>query len=261
MYFGLKDISIKYGNRRIIENVNIDFAEGKITSIIGKNGCGKSSMLKIISHAVHQETGFIILEGKNLEEYKQKEVAKKIAILPQVQDVTPNVELRTLVSYGRYPHMNKFKGMTKYDGEIVDEVIERIGLTPLRFRMINTLSGGERQRSWLAMTICQQPKILILDEPTTFLDINNQIEILELIKKLNEDLGITIIMVLHDINLSIRYSHYLCAIKDKHVYAHGDAKTMISKELLSDVFAIDVDIYKDERSGCPFFIAQKHKPL
>lgn len=257
MYFGLENISIKFGTRRILENITIDFAKGKITSIIGKNGCGKSSMLKTVSKAVHQETGNIIFQEKKLQDYKQKEIAKRIAILPQIHDVMPAVEVRTLISYGRYPHINKFKGLTKEDSDIIDNVMERMGLTAYKFRMLNTLSGGERQRAWIAMTLCQQPEVLILDEPTTFLDINNQIEILEIIKNLNEELGLTIIMVLHDINLSVKYSHYICAIKDAHVYAHTESHNIIDKKVLSDVFSVDSDIYTDERAGCPFFIAQK----
>ncbi len=259
MYFGLKDLSIKFGQRRIIDNVTIDFTKGKITSIIGKNGCGKSSMLKVVSKAIQPEKGDVFFEGKNLRHFSQKEIAKKIAILPQIHDVIPAVELRTLVSYGRYPHMNKFKGLTQEDGQIIDETIEKMGLTDYRFRMLNTLSGGERQRAWIAMTLCQQPDILILDEPTTFLDINNQIEILEIIKKLNEEMGLTIIMVLHDINLSVKYSHYICAIKDSHVYTHTEANNIVDKKTLSEVFSIDSDIYTDERAGCPFFIAQKQE--
>ena len=257
MYFGFKNISIKFGSRQIIDDVTIDFKKGKITSIIGKNGCGKSSMLKVISKAVHPECGEIIFNDINLRLFQQKEVAKRIAILPQIHDVQPAVEVRTLVSYGRYPHINKFRGLTPEDGRIVDDVIERMGLTPYRFRMLNTLSGGERQRAWIAMTLCQQPEILILDEPTTFLDINNQIEILEIIKELNIQLGLTIILVLHDINLSVKYSDYICAIKDKKVYAYTESDNIIDKKVLSDVFSIDSDIYTDERSGCPFFIAQK----
>lgn len=256
MYFCFNNISIKYGKKKIIENVTIDFPKGKITTIIGKNGCGKSSMLRLVSKAVKQEKGNVIFEDRCIKTYKPKDLAKRIAMLPQIRQSPSNIDVRTLVSYGRFPHINKFRGMTLEDKQIIDDIIELTGLSKLQYQPIVTLSGGEQQRAWIAMTICQKPEILILDEPTTFLDIGYQLEVLELVKKLNDEMGITIIMVLHDVNLAAKYSHYLCAIKDRELYCYGNAKEILNKKTLRDVFGIEGDIYEDKKSSSPFFIPQ-----
>lgn len=185
MYFGFKDITIQYGKKKILENLSVEFPKGKITTIIGKNGCGKSSLLKTVSKAVLPRQGEVIYEGKRLDRYSPKFLAQKIAYLAQVHTSPPDIDVRTLVSYGRYPYSKFGRGLTEKDTVIIDNALERTGLSGLQNQILATLSGGERQRAWIAMTICQEPEILILDEPTTYLDISYQVEVLELIRKLN----------------------------------------------------------------------------
>lgn len=257
MYFGFKDISIKYGKKQILSNVYVDFPKGKIISLIGKNGCGKSSLLKTISRSVTPYSGYVMYENQSIFKYKSKELAKKIAYLPQVHYSPPDIDVRTLVSYGRYPHMKFGRGMTLDDKKIIDETLKFTGLETLQDQILSTLSGGERQRAWIAMAICQKPEILILDEPTTYLDISYQVEVLELVKKLNIQYGITIIMVLHDLNLAARYSNLLYIIKDGGVYAQGYPKDIITAKNLYDVFEIEAEIFEDKINQCPFFIPQK----
>lgn len=254
MFFGFKDISISYGHKEIVEDINLEFEKGKIYSLIGKNGCGKTSLLKLVSRVVHQKKGDVILEDKSLKEYSGKEIAKKIAYVSQYHDTISDVDVKTLVSFGRYPYIKLMKGMTEADRNIVDECIELTNLTHLATQSLNTLSGGERQRAWIAMALAQKTEILILDEPTTYLDIHFQIELLDLIKELNKKLGITIIMVLHELNLASRYSDYLYSIKDKKTFKCGTVDEVFNKEVIGDIFDVEAVITRDEIHNCPYFI-------
>lgn len=257
MYFGFEDILIKYGKKQVLSHVTVSVSKGQVVTLIGKNGCGKSSLLKTVFRAVTPTEGRIVYDGRNINDYKPKELAKKIAYLPQVHFSPPDINVRTLVSYGRYPHTKFGRGLTIEDKDIIDETLAFTGLSKLSDQTLSTLSGGERQRAWLAMSICQKPQILILDEPTTYLDISYQVEVLELIRRLNENYGTTIIMVLHDINLAARYSHRLFAIKDGGVFAEGAPENIVTKENLYSVFEIEAEIFEDKINGCPFFIPQK----
>ncbi len=183
-----------------------------------------------------------------------KFIAQKIAYLAQVHPSPPDIDVRTLVSYGRYPYTKFGRGLTAVDGEVIDRVLQMTGLMTLQHQVLSTLSGGERQRAWIAMTICQEPEILILDEPTTYLDISYQVEVLELIRRLNREMGITIIMVLHDLNLAARYSDRLYAIKDGGLCASGRPAEVLTRQNLKEIFQIDAVVYQDEINHCPFFI-------
>ncbi|GAU79093.1 ABC transporter ATP-binding protein [Fusibacter sp. 3D3] len=257
MYFGFKNISIRYGEKEIVNDITMDFPRGKTTTIIGANGCGKTSLLKTISRAVSPKKGEVVFKNKPLDHYRPKELAKKIAYLPQIHYSPSDIDVKTLVSYGRYPYRQFGKGLSEQDREVIQNTLNLTGLKNLEDRTLDHLSGGERQRAWIAMTICQEPEILILDEPITYLDIGYQLEIMELIKSLGEKLNITIIMVLHDINLAARYSQHLFSIKDKKIYAYGDPRFVITEERLSDIFNIKAQIYEDNRNACPFIIPEK----
>jgi iron complex transport system ATP-binding protein len=260
MYFGVKNISISYGKKEVIKGLSLEFPKGKIVTIVGQNGCGKSSLLRTFSKGVRQVDGKIIFENKDIQSFKARELAKKIAILPQIHLAPPDISVKTLVSYGRYPYMKFGKSLTKSDKAIVEKVMKETGIQHLSNQMVSTLSGGERQRVWIAMTICQEPEILVLDEPTTYLDISYQVEVLELVRKLNENSGITIIMVLHDLNLAARYSDYLYVLKKGELYSQGTPKQVINDALLKEVFRIEAHIYMDEVNDCPYFIPQNITP-
>ncbi len=257
MYFGFDNISIAYGKRTILEDVSMEFEKGKITTIIGPNGCGKSSLLKTVPRTVTPVKGSVLFEGKDLRSYAPKELAKKIAYLPQLHTSPADIDIRTLVSYGRYPYKRFGSGLTAEDRDIIDETLELTGLAHMGNRLLNNLSGGEKQRAWIAMTICQKPEILLLDEPITYLDIGYQIEVLELVRELCERLHITIVMVLHDMNFTARYSHRIYALKDGHVFDYGPPDTIISHSTMKDVFHIESQIIRDGKNGCPFMIPEK----
>ncbi len=257
MYFGFKNITIDYGKRDVIRDLTLEIPQGKIVTIIGQNGCGKSSLLKTVSRAVVPKCGNVIFEGKKIEKYPRKYLAQRIAYLAQTHKSPEDIDVRTLVSYGRYPYTRFGKRSTHRDEEIIDKALTLTGLKALEKRILTTLSGGERQRAWIAMAICQEPEILILDEPTTYLDISYQVEVLETVKKLNEELNITIIMVLHDLNLAARYSDYLYAIKDGNIYAAGEADVVMTEKNLEEIFEIQAAVFEDELNHCPYFIPLK----
>lgn len=250
MYFGLKDVSISYGKRSIIDDITLEFPKGKIITIIGQNGCGKSSILKVLTKG-KSKIGNIFLKEKELFKYKKRDRARTIAYLPQIHYSPDDITVETLVGYGRFPYLKGGRVMTKEDKEIIADSIEKSGISHLSNQMVNTLSGGEKQRAWIAMTICQQPEILILDEPTTYLDVCYQIEVLELVKKLNKEFNMTIIMVLHDLNLASQYSDYLYVIKGKKLYKKGTPKEILTKENLRTIFNIEAEVHEEEY---PYYI-------
>ncbi len=254
MYFGFQNISVSYGKKKVLSGFCADIPKGKIITIIGQNGCGKSTLLKTVSKAVSPKEGSVIFCDRKLGEYAPKKLAQKIAYLSQVHESPPDIDVRTLVSYGRYPYSQFGRGMTAADAQVIDHALSLTGLTELQGRILSTLSGGERQRAWIAMTIAQEPEILILDEPTTYLDVSYQVEVLELVKKLNEKLGITIIMVLHDLNLAARYSDLLIAIKKGELYACGNPSEIINEKYLKEIFEIEASVYTDSIHNCPYFI-------
>lgn len=257
MYFGFEHVSISYGKKQILDDICMEFEQGKITTIIGPNGCGKSSLLKTVPGTVQPVAGTPVLEDRPLKSYSPKELARRIAYLPQIHDAPDDITIRTLVSYGRYPYRRFGGGLTREDERIIDETLELTGLTKLSDRLMNNLSGGEKQRAWIAMTICQQPKLLLLDEPITYLDVGYQVEVLELIRTLRDRLHITIGMVLHDMNFTARYSDRIYVLKDRAVHAYGTPAQIICRENLNTVFAIDSQLYHDDRNDCPIVVPEK----
>ena len=254
MYFGFQNISVDYGKKKVLSGLTLDVPKGKVMTLIGQNGCGKSTLLKVIPRAVTPNTGVCVLESNPQRGYRPKVIARRIAYLPRVHTSPPDIDVRTLVSYGRYPYMRPGRGLTKEDGDVVSEVIRMTGLEKLSSQRLSTLSGGERQRAWIALTVAQEPEILVLDEPTTYLDIGYQIEVLELVRRLNRTLGITILMVLHDLNLAARYSDILAAIKDGGVFTVGSPDEVLTRENISALFGIESEVMRDEAHDCPFFI-------
>lgn len=260
MYFGFQDITIAFGKHTVLENITMDFQRGKLTTIIGPNGCGKSSLIKTVCRAVVPTAGSAVFQDKPIRAYPPKELARRIAYLPQLHMSPRDIDIRTLVSYGRYPYKRFGQGMTEEDSRIVDEALELTGLSCMGERLLSNLSGGEKQRAWIAMTICQQPEILLLDEPITYLDVGYQVEVLELIKELKERLKITIVMVLHDMNFTARYSDQVYVIKDGAVENCGDPDEIITGETMRSVFHIGSQIIRDEKNNCPLLIPERLQP-
>ena len=257
MYFGFEDITVRYGSKTVLRDLSLEIPRGRIVSLIGPNGCGKSTLLKTVSRAVIPSSGRVILEDNPMESYAPKKLARRISYLAQTHTVPPDVSVRALVSYGRYPHTAWGRRMNGRDEEAIDRALAMTGLTSLQHRAVSTLSGGERQRAWIAMNVAQEPEIMVLDEPTTYLDIAYQLEVLDLVRKLNRETGMTVFMVLHDINLAARYSDLLYAVRDAGICAAGTPEEVITSENLRELFGIDAQILYDAKHQCPYFIAEK----
>lgn len=257
MVYKVENISLAYDKKVIAKNISFEINQGECLTFIGANGSGKSTILKALCRFIKPVSGKIKLFDKSLHQMKAKDIAKKVAILSQVKENNVDYGVETMVSFGRFPHLTGGQRLTQQDIQVVQWAMEKTGVTHLRHKMVSNLSGGERQRVWLAMALAQQPEVLILDEPTTYLDVAYQIEVLELIKQINEQLGITVIMVLHDLNLAVRYSHRIIAVKAGSIYQQGGAKAMMSKELIKDIFDVEGDILEDQRNHCPYFIPSK----
>lgn len=250
-------LTVKYGKKLALKQVDIEVRQGQILSIIGPNGSGKSTFVKALSRSLKASSGKIYFQGQDLRDLKNKVIARDLAILPQIKKCPKDLTVRNLVSFGRYPHLGLTKKLSSKDQEIVDWALQVTDLKDYEKRLLYSLSGGERQRAWIAMALAQEPKTLILDEPTTYLDISYQIEILELIDNLNKELGLTVIMVLHDLNQAARYSDYVYVLKDGQVCHKGRAETIVEEEILKNIFRIEAHTYQDQINDCPYFIAHK----
>ena len=246
-----KELKIGYDGHIIVPSFDIELKKGKITSIIGANGCGKSTVLKAIGRIIRSESGIVIINDTDMSGLKNKEIARQMAILPQTPTAPGTLTCRELVGYGRFPYQSGFGKLSKEDKLIVEWALEVTNMRDFADREIASLSGGQRQRVWIAMALAQQTGIILLDEPTTYLDLAHQLEVLELLKKLNEGQKTTIIMVLHDLNLASRYSDYLLAMKDGEIVGYGEPKDVMTSEMLANCFGIDGDIVHDDRSGKP----------
>lgn len=247
-------LTVGYENNTIINNLNIEIPDEKITTIIGANGCGKSTLLKSITRILPSKYGSVILDGKNICKEKTKDLAKKIAILPQSPQGYDGLTVAELVSYGRFPYQTVLSRLSKRDFEVIDWALEVTGTKEYKYRTLDDLSGGQRQRVWIAMALVQETDIIFLDEPTTYLDISHQLEVLELLKKLNIEEKRTIVMVLHDINQASRFSDYIIALKSGKVVKAGCSEEVITKEVLKKVFQIDAVIGLDPITNKPICV-------
>jgi len=245
-------LHIAYIDRLIVENLNLSIPSGQITALVGANGSGKSTILKTMSRIMTPQSGSVLLDGKSIHQQSTKEVAKQLAILPQNPTAPEGLTVGELVSYGRFPHQRGFGSLTKEDKNIIEWAIQVTGMSDYADRPVDQLSGGQRQRAWIAMALAQQTDILFLDEPTTFLDMAHQLEVLKLLQKLNAEEGRTIVMVVHDLNHATRFAHHLVAIKQGKVVCEGAPQEVVNEDVLREVFGIEALIIPDPHSGVPF---------
>lgn len=232
----LDNITAGYNKVEIIKNINIAFEEGSITSIVGKNGCGKTTLLKTASNLLKPFSGEVTIRGKDISSIPNKELAKKISFLPQLRTV-PNITVLNLVMHGRYPYLGFSRTPQKKDKEIVEKAIENMGLNEYINKNIQELSGGQRQKVFIAMVIAQDTDIIFLDEPTTYLDINHQLEILEIIKKLKE-MGKIIVMVLHDLSSALSYSDKICLLEKGQVAIYDTPQAVFDSKEMDRIFKV-----------------------
>lgn len=249
-----EQLSIGYGERLIVKNLSVEIPDKKITTIIGPNGCGKSTLLKAITRIISHQSGNILLDGSDISKVNTKLLAKQMAILPQTPESASGLTVGELVSYGRFPYQKGFGRLTKKDYEVIDWALEVTGTIDFKFRPVDALSGGQRQRVWIAMALAQETEIIFLDEPTTYLDMAHQLEVLELLQKLNLEQERTIVMVLHDLNQAARFADHIIALKDGEIVKAGNCEEVISHKVLKKVFNIDAVIGHDPRTGKPMCV-------
>ena len=236
----VRDLHFSYGKNKVLKGVSLKIEEGKITTIMGANGCGKSTLFSLMTKNLYPRKGNIFLKGKNIQNLNLKEFARKVAIVQQYNSASDDITVENLVAFGRTPHKKMMQGDSAEDERMIQWALEVTNLTEYRDREVSRLSGG--QRVWIAMALCQGTKTLFLDEPTTYLDIRYQIEILQLVKKLNQEFGITIIMVLHDINQAIAYSDNVIGMKDGKVLVEGDPEEVITEESIRELYGIELGV-------------------
>jgi len=250
----IENLSVAYEERTIIENMNLTLPKGKINIIIGGNGCGKSTLLKTIARINKPKQGDIFINQKNIKQIKEKDIAKEVAFLPQGPSCPNGLTVRELVAFGRFPHQKMMGGLTRQDKEVIDWAISETGLSEFADREVDCLSGGQRQRAWIAMTLAQETDIIMLDEPTTYLDLSYQLEVLEILERLNKEKHITVVIVLHEINNAFRFADHIVGLKQGQIICEGKPIDVITKETLKTIYGIEADLKKSETGDYPICI-------
>ena len=233
------DAGYPAGEALVLRGLHLEIGDGDIVALVGPNGSGKSTLLRALGRVLKPRRGTVYLDGRAMREWPTREVARRLALLPQGPTLAADLSVHELVWLGRSPHQGMLGLPSRKDEEAVRSAIEEKGIAPLTGRRLSELSGGERQRVWVAMALAQQPQVLLLDEPTTFLDLNHQLELLDLIRYLNREHGITVVMVLHDLNQAARYARRVVVLKEGDVYADGTPAEVLTPETLRDVFGVE----------------------
>ncbi|WLQ16399.1 ABC transporter ATP-binding protein [Hahella aquimaris] len=247
-------LTLGYEQKVIIEALSLKIPRAKVTVFVGSNGCGKSTLLKSFARVLKPQQGCVLLDGQEIQRSPTRQVAQKLSMLPQGPLAPEGLTVHQLVRQGRYPHQGLLRQWSQEDERLVEKALHDTGLSALQHQPVDSLSGGQRQRAWIAMTLAQNTKILLLDEPTTYLDLTHQIEILDLLRDLNDREQKTIVMVLHDLNLACRYADHIVAIQHRNVYAQGSPEEIITEATVSAVFDLGCRIIRDPLFGSPLCI-------
>ncbi|NLK95429.1 MAG: ABC transporter ATP-binding protein [Clostridiales bacterium] len=247
----INNLSVAYENNTIIKGMNLSVPRGKISIIIGANGCGKSTLLKTIARINKPKDGDIYINNKNIKKVKEKDIAKEVAFLPQGPVCPEGLTVRELVAFGRFPYQKIIGGLNSHDKEVIEWAIKETGLSEFADREVENLSGGQRQRAWIAMVLAQETNIIMLDEPTTYLDMSYQLEVLEVLQKLNKEKNITVVIVLHELNNACRFADNIIGLKKGKVICEGKPIDVINKETLKSIYGIDASIKLSEDGKYP----------
>ncbi len=250
----VKKLFVAYEDNLIIDNMNLSIPKGQISIIIGANGCGKSTLLKTIARVIKPKSGEIFINGANIKAQKEKHIATQIAFLPQGPICPSGITVKELVAYGRFPHQKIIGGLNSHDKEIIEWAIEATDLKDFSDKEIENLSGGQRQRAWIAMTLAQETNIIMLDEPTTYLDMSYQLEVLEVLEKLNKQKKITVVIVLHELNNACRFAGNIIGLKQGRIICQGVPKEVITRESLKEIYGIDVKLQLSENGSYPICV-------
>ncbi|PRS37824.1 iron ABC transporter ATP-binding protein [Bacillus sp. RJGP41] len=248
----VKNLFKKYNNKTVVEDVSIEIMKGKITSFIGPNGAGKSTVLSMISRLITRDSGEVLIEGKDMGKFNSNELAKKIAILKQANHINIRLTIRELVAFGRFPYSQG--KLTKEDWKYVDEAIEYMELADMQDKFLDQLSGGQQQRAFIAMVIAQNTDYVLLDEPLNNLDMKHSVQIMKVLRRLADELGKTVIIVIHDINFASCYSDYIVALKDGKVVHNGPTEQVINSNVLKEIYDMDIEIQSiNDNKICVYF--------
>jgi iron complex transport system ATP-binding protein len=260
MTLAADNISLAYDARVVVDGLSLTIPDGEVTVIVGANACGKSTLLRGLARLLAPKHGAVLLDGHDIARLPTKVVATRLGILPQQPIAPEGITVSDLVGRGRHPHQRWFRQFSPSDEAAVAEALVATGIDDLAERSVDELSGGQRQRVWIALALAQGAPLMLLDEPTTFLDLAHQVDVLELLAELNETDGRTIVLVLHDLNLACRYASHLVAMRDGAVVAEGAPADVITAELVLDVFGLDAHVIDDPISGTPMVIpAKRHR--
>ena len=251
---GADRVTAGYRGHEVSRRLSLSIERGSRTALVGPNGSGKSTILKTLARLIRPLSGAVYLNGKDIGRLPTREVARRMAILPQVHEAPPELTVLELVSQGRFPHVGVLKMLGHRDDEAVMEAIRLTRLEHLMDRSVDTLSGGEHQRAWMALALAQQTGLLLLDEPTTFLDVGHQLDLLGLVSRLNRDHGVTVVMVLHDLNHAARFADRMIAVSGGAVVADGPPAEVLTPELMRECFGVEASVMKDPRTGAPMCI-------
>jgi len=244
-------VTLAYDDRAVVRDLDLVVPRGQITAVVGANGCGKSTLLRALARLMKPRGGSVLLDGHSIAQLSTKQVAKRLGILPQSPLAPDGLAVEDLVARGRYPHQTLFRHWSAADEAAVEHALEATRMTELRTRPLDELSGGQRQRAWIAMTLAQETEIVLLDEPTTFLDLAHQVEILDLLADLVIDHARTVVMVLHDINQACRYADHVVAMRDGQIHAAGPPHAIVDATLVQDVFGLPARVIDDPETGTP----------
>lgn len=249
-----EDLRLAYGDRVVVEGLTTQIPVGTVTTIIGPNGCGKSTLLRAIARLLKPKAGEVLLDGKAITSMRTRDVAKVLGMLPQSPTAPEGLTVADLVAKGRHPHQSWLRQWSRDDVAEVDAALQLTGMQALAGRPVDELSGGQRQRAWISMALAQETDVLLLDEPTTYLDLAHQVEVLDLVDKLHADLGRTVVMVLHDLNLAARYSDHLIVMRDGAIVTSGPPEEVIDAEMLREVFGLESQVLVDPVSLRPLIV-------
>jgi iron complex transport system ATP-binding protein len=258
--FSTKGLAASYGGRTVLGGVDLKIAPGGVTALVGPNGSGKSTLLKALARLLAPSVGAALLDGEIIAKLPTREVARRLAILPQGPAAPAGMSVRELVEQGRFPHAGALGMLRRQDHAAVREALALTGTHAFAERPLEALSGGERQRAWIALALAQATPWLLLDEPTTFLDIGHQYEVLDLVARLNAERSVSIVMVLHDLNQAARFASRMIVMNNGAVHADGEPAAVLTPAMLADVFAMEARVIADPETGAPFMIPVAHLP-
>jgi iron complex transport system ATP-binding protein len=254
-------LSVGYGGDDVVAGLDLVIPRAQITAVVGANGCGKSTLLRVLARLLKPRAGGVLLDGRAIGELPSRELARRLGLLPQSPVAPEGLTVEDLVARGRYPHQGLFRQWSAHDDAAVEEALAATATSDLRLRSLDELSGGQRQRAWIAMALAQQTELLLLDEPTTFLDLAHQIDVLELLDGLVAERERTVVMVLHDINQACRYADQLVALRDGRIHAAGAPGEIVDGAFIHDVFGLEAQVVEDPVTGTPLClpIAQRRR--